>query len=65
MRAYRTIRFTENCDVLDIRAEGRASHVGKVAHDEHGYIRSGKAKAAIRRSLKRSDRARALRLDVE
>lgn len=30
MRAYMTMRFAEFPDIADIKAEGRASHVGRL-----------------------------------
>jgi hypothetical protein len=62
MKAYDTIKFTEAPDVGDIRNEGRASHVGKFG--ERGYVSSA-SKKATRRYLKRSDRARSIRLHNE
>jgi hypothetical protein len=72
MRAYETIKFTEGPDVGDIKSEGRRSRVGriprgevthtwtdnpKICRNERGYNRST-VKAAVRRNLKRSDKAR-------
>lgn len=68
MKPYQTFKLTEGPDVADIKAEGRATHVGRVDNSERGYIRRANVKRATRRHLKRSDRMRAereLHLDVE
>lgn len=67
MKAYQTFKFEENPDVGDIREDGRASHVGRLSGrsgDFRSYCRSANKKA-IRRHLKRADRARFNRLDRE
>jgi len=60
MKAYETIRFIEFPDVGDIREQGRKSCVGG---KERGYSRKA-SKNATRRRLKRSDRARSLRMEL-
>lgn len=57
MRAYETKRFTEWPDVGDIRCEARKSITGRLKRD-HGYMKNKEAKAATRRSMKRSDKAK-------
>lgn len=59
VRAYRTIRFIEYPDVADIQSQARKSSVGRL--DERGYIRNTERKRAIRRMLKRRDKANAIR----
>lgn len=64
MKPYSTIRLTECPDVGDIKADGRASHVGKIAEPSgvfKPYTRKAANRRAVRRSLKRADRARSLR----
>jgi hypothetical protein len=65
MRAYNNIKFYEFPDVGDIQEQGRRSRVGrpgvnlnegKIVHNDRGYCRP-KHKAAVRRYLKRKDRA--------
>jgi len=63
MRAYQTIKFIEFPDVVDIRSEGRASHVGRIKRGR-GYNRP-RSKAASRRYLKRADRARVVRQEEQ
>ena len=68
MRPYRTIKLEEFPDVGDIQAEARASHVGRLPEkggDFKPYIRNKAKKAATRRMLKRSDKARAAREDLK
>ncbi len=63
MHPYQTIKLTEGPDVGDIRAEGRHSSVGKLPNktgEFRSYCRSANRKV-VRRHLKRSDKARALR----
>jgi hypothetical protein len=63
MRAYHNIRLTDAPDILDIQIEGRKSSVGRF--DEKSYIRKSANKKAIRRGLKRRDRAAQIRLEQE
>lgn len=68
MKAYKTIRFTEAPDIGDIKEEGRASHVGKLAGrsgEYRPYTRSASARRATRRTLKRADKARFEKLNKE
>ena len=61
MRLYSTIRLEELPDIDDIQGEARVSHVGRYREpggDFKPYIRNKAGKAANRRILKRSDRAR-------
>lgn len=64
MRPYKTIRLEEFPDIGDIQAEARASHVGRLPEkggDFKPYTRNKAKRRAIRRSLKRGDRARAIK----
>jgi hypothetical protein len=56
MLPYKTLRLEQWPDVADVRREARASRVGKLDH--HTYNDRPARKAAIRRTLKRRDRAR-------
>jgi hypothetical protein len=61
MRPYQHLRLEQFPDVADIQREGRASHVGKL-REKSGefkpYIRNAKARRAVRRLLKRRDKAK-------
>lgn len=52
MRPYKTIRFIDSPDKVDLAADGRSRD------GDRPVFRSAKAKAAVRRHLKRKDRAR-------
>ena len=71
MRAYQTIRFAEEPDILDIQKDGRKTCIGRiprgemtrtwtnhprVVHNDRGYNRPTR-KATVRRALKRKDKA--------
>lgn len=77
MKPYVTRKLTEGPDVADIRTEGRKSAVGRVAiingkpnrfwrernpnGDYRGYSKPA-AKATMRRNMKRSDKAKVMKL---
>ena len=66
MKPYKTKKLTECPDVADIKTEGRRSAVGQYAGksgEYHGYTKSKTNKAAIRRNLKRADKARVKRVE--
>lgn len=63
MIAYQTIRLTEYPDVADIKAEGRNTRTGRL--NDHRTIRHLRVKHSVRRSLKRSDRARSMREELQ
>ncbi len=68
MRPYKTMRLEEFHDIGDIQSEARASHVGRLPEkggDFKPYIRNKANKAATRRMLKRSDKARAAREELD
>ena len=68
MRPYKTIRLEEFPDIGDIQAEARASHVGRLPEkggDFKPYTRNKAKRRAIRRSLKRRDKARAIKESCE
>lgn len=68
MRPYKTIRLEEFPDIGDIQAEARASHVGRLPEkggDFKPYTRNKAKRRAIRRSLKRGDKARAIKESCE
>jgi hypothetical protein len=63
MKPYQTIKLTECPDIADIQADGRHSSVGKLPNktgEYRPYCRSAHRKA-VRRHLKRADKAQALR----
>lgn len=60
MHPYSTFRLIEFPDVADIKLEARSSRTGR--YDERGYVRRASVKRTTRRALKRSDKARALRI---
>lgn len=59
MHPYSTIRLTEFPDVGDMRREARASRVGMLSR--HTVNHRSRVKRSLRRTIKRSDRARDLR----
>jgi hypothetical protein len=64
MRPYENYRFVDGPDVGDIKAEGRASHVGRLPERcgvYKSYIRKATNRKAVRRYLKRSDKAQTTR----
>lgn len=65
MKPYQTKKLIEFPDVADIRANGRKSSVGKLggkSGDNRPYCRSKKRKA-IRRALKRADKAKVEKIE--
>jgi hypothetical protein len=78
MRPYKTIKLYESPDIADIIVQGRKSSIGrirrgevtgtwkndpKVVYNDHGYCKpNGKKKA--RRALKRADRARSIKEEL-
>lgn len=68
MKPYATIRLTEFPDVADIKGEGRASHIGRFAEpggDYKNYTRKAHIRRATRRYLKRVDRRKQIRFELE
>jgi hypothetical protein len=64
MHPYETIKLTERPNVADVKDEGRKSSVGKLpsrSGEFKPYTRNPRRRRAVRRSLKRADRARALK----
>jgi hypothetical protein len=61
MKPYKTFKLTECPDVGDIQEEGRSSHIGKL-REKSGefkpYTRAAQHRKAVRRTLKRRDKAR-------
>jgi hypothetical protein len=61
MKPYETIRLGHAPDIADIQSQARASHVGRLPEKAgvfKSYIRKSKVRKAVRRNLKRADRAR-------
>jgi hypothetical protein len=59
MRAYATIRFIECPDMVDLAQDGRGRN------GRRPVFRNPKAKAAVRRTLRRRDRAAIAVRDAE
>lgn len=64
MRAYRTIKFIEGPDLVDLHSQARKSSVGHSGRRSvRGGIKDKRSKAATRRNLKRSDKAVTAKID--
>jgi hypothetical protein len=66
MRPYKTIRLCQAPDIADIQSQARAAHVGRLTEKSgvfKPYIRKSKVRKAVRRNLKRADRARVAEQD--
>ena len=66
MKPYETIRLGHAPDIADIQSQARASHVGRLTERAgvfKPYIRKSKVRKAVRRNLKRADRARVAEQD--
>lgn len=64
MRPYETFKLTEQPDIADIRREARHSRVGRnqePSGDYKPYLRNSDTKKKVRRTLKRRDKARAIK----
>lgn len=53
MKPYKSLRLTTGPDIVDIKTEGRKTSVGG-----KDYFKNKDAKAKVRRSLKRGDKAK-------
>jgi hypothetical protein len=65
MRPYTTFRFSNFPDVGDIKAEGRKSSAGQLpgkSGEYHSLTRNPNRRRQVRRTLKRSDKARVSRM---
>ncbi len=64
MKAYRTIKFIESPDLVDLQSQARKSSEGRSgARSVRGGIKDKRAKAATRRIMKRADKAATAKID--